>query len=231
MIHKPARHLKANGRMAVMTTGMHETRTFGCKAKPVGQMRLIVRLANEHAVHVCAESRRRPWPACIKHRHRARIALGLVQEGLRHAVLKSTDHAVLHELRIPSENLRLIDVGLPDRDWKAEIPEKTHDEVRRLEFRPALFRSLVQLAAVADHFLVILGFVFHDGLLKFSSRGLICNRQSTVLQSYGNQRADDGYDGGCDANDVRAAEVAACICPADQQGACQAAHGIAEHHQ
>ena len=105
MIHKPARHLKANGRMAVMTTGMHETRTFGCKAKPVGQMRLIVRLANEHAVHVCAESRRRPWPACIKHRHRARIALGLVQEGLRHAVLKSTDHAVLHELRIPSENL------------------------------------------------------------------------------------------------------------------------------
>ena len=85
---------------------------------------LIVRLANEHAVHVCAESRRRPWPACIKHRHRARIALGLVQEGLRHAVLKSTDHAVLHELRIPSENLRLIDVGLPDRDWKARFLRK-----------------------------------------------------------------------------------------------------------
>lgn len=149
--------------MRIVPAGVHESRTLGRKAELRRRMRLVVRLAHEHAVHVCPKRRRRAGPARIEHGDRAGVAFGLVEKGLRDALLQGAHHAVLHELRIAPEHLRLVDVGLPDRDLQAERPEALHDEVGRLEFGPAFFRALVQRTAVADHFLAISGVVFHDG--------------------------------------------------------------------
>ena len=142
----------------------------------------IVALAHKHAVHVGAKRRRGTGPARIEHGNGARVAFGRIQEFLRHAVLQSASHAVAHELRIAAEHFLLVDVRLADRNVEAQLLEKLDDEIRRLKLRPAFLRTLVQLAAVANHFFVILGIVFHDILQKFSSRGLVCRRQGAALQ-------------------------------------------------
>ena len=171
VVHEPARHLKPHRCVAVMTASMHEARTFARKAQLVGQVLRIVRLAHKHAVHVAAKRRHRPRATGVKHRHTARVAFGCIQKFLRHAMRERPLHAVGHELLVAPQHFLFVHVGLADRHRQGQPLQVLVDEIRRLKFSPAFFRTLVQMATVCHHVIGVVLFHFRlRCVCQFKSR-------------------------------------------------------------
>ena len=151
--------------MGVMAAGVHVARDLGVEPFGRGQVRGVVKLLDEHAVHVEAKARDGAFAARVKVSREPRVAARGLEEGFGHAVFGRTDHRLLDELRIAAHDGLGPDHVQTHADRPAERLKRTEDLPLGLEFGPALFGAAVDFTAKPRHLLDVPGAVLHVVLL------------------------------------------------------------------
>ena len=165
VIRDPMSERHARRRMGVMAAGVHVARDLGVKPFGRGQVRGVVKLLDEHAVHVEAKARDGAFAARVKVGREPRVAARGLEEGFRHAVFGRSDHRLLDKLRIAAHDGLGPDHVQPHADRPAERLKRAEDLPLGLEFGPALFGAAVDFTAKPRHLLDVPGAVLHVVLL------------------------------------------------------------------